>query len=139
MPVVLPLLFLMIAALPHLTPSRKPTNLNLMTQEKIAGYKTKLESEQRLILAEIQKNEKPVDFGSDIDHFEEESDEAEEMGNQLAIAQDLKARLDDIEAALEKIREGTYGICEKCGGKIEEEILDIDPESRLCKNCKLAE
>ena len=107
-----------------------------MTQEKIASYKTELEKERRLILEEIKKNETPVDFGSDIDHFEEESDEAEEIGNQLAVAQDLKTRLDDIEVALEKIREGKYGICEKCGGEIEEEILDVDPESRLCKSCK---
>lgn len=110
-----------------------------MTQEKLAGYKTKLESERRLILEEIKKNEKPTDFGDDIDHGDEDSDATEALGNQLSVAQGLKTRLDDIEVALEKIREGKYGVCEKCGGKIEEEILDIDPESRLCKNCKLAE
>jgi len=109
-----------------------------MTKEKIDEYKKKLEQEKRLISAEIEKNEKPVDFGDDIDHFEEESDEAEEVGNQLAIAQGLKGRFDDIEMALEKIKLGTYGTCENCGKPIEEEILDIDPESRLCKSCKLA-
>jgi DnaK suppressor protein len=110
-----------------------------MAQEKLTSYKTQLEKERRLILEEIKKNEKPTDFGDDVDHGEEESDEAEELGNQLAVAQGLKARLDDIEVALEKIREGKYGICEKCGEKIEDEILDIDPESRLCKRDKLAE
>lgn len=109
-----------------------------MTPEKLLGYKKKLEQEQGVISSEIKKNEQPVDFGSDIDHFEEESDEAEEAGNQLAVAQGLKARLDDIETALEKIQEGTYGVCEQCGNNIEESILDIDPESRLCKHCKLA-
>ncbi len=108
-----------------------------MTQEKINHYKGELEKERTLILSEIKKNEKPVDFGSDVDHFDEETDEAEEVGNQLAVAQDLKTRLDDIEVALEKIREGRYGICEKDGEEIEEEILDIDPESRLCKSDKL--
>jgi len=110
-----------------------------MTQEKLNGYRTQLEKERRLILEEIKKNEKPTYFGDDIDHGEEESDEAEELGNQLAVAQGLKARLDDIEVALEKIREGKYGICEKCGERIGEEILDVDPESRLCKRDKLAE
>lgn len=109
-----------------------------MTQEKLAEYKTALERQRKLILVEIQQNEKPVDFGSDIDHFEEESDEAEEVGNQLAIAQGIKGRLDDVEVALQKIRDGKYGACEKCGAEIEEGVLDIDPESRLCKNCKLA-
>jgi RNA polymerase-binding transcription factor DksA len=109
-----------------------------MTQEKINHYKGELEKERTLILSEIKKNEKPVDFGSDIDHFEEDTDATEEMGNQLAVADDLKTRLDDIEVALEKIREGKYGVCEKCGREIEAEILDIDPESRLCKSDKLA-
>jgi RNA polymerase-binding transcription factor DksA len=109
-----------------------------MIQEKLKEYQAKLQKEKAMISEEIKENEKPVDFGSDIDHFEEESDEAEETSNQIAVAQDLKSRLDDIEVALEKIREGKYGICEKCGREIEEEILDVDPESRLCKNCKLA-
>lgn len=112
--------------------------INSMTQEKIAGYKLQLEKERGMILAEIKKNETPVDFGSDIDHFEEKTDQAEELSNDLAVAQDLKTRLDDVEAALEKIREGKYGVCEKCGEEIEEEILNVDPESRFCKRCKLA-
>lgn len=99
----------------------------------------KLESERRLLLEEIKRNEKPTDFGDDIDHGDEDSDATEALGNQLSIAQGLKTRLDDIEVALEKIREGKYGICEKCGEQIEEEILNIDPESRLCKRDKLAE
>lgn len=122
----------------HLTQPRKPNILNQMIQEKLKEYQAKLQKEKAMISEEIKENEKPVDFGSDIDHFEEESDEAEETSNQIAVAQDLKSRLDDIEVALEKIREGKYGICEKCGREIEEEILDVDPESRLCKNCKLA-
>jgi DnaK suppressor protein len=121
-----------------LTPQPKRPILNPMTQEKIAGYKIKLEKERRLVLEEIKQKEKPVDFGDDIDHGDEDSDQTEEVGNLLAVANDLKARLDDIEVALEKIREGKYGVCEKCGEPIEEEILDIDPESRLCKRDKLA-
>ncbi|HVO28945.1 MAG TPA: transcriptional regulator [Candidatus Paceibacterota bacterium] len=109
-----------------------------MTPQKISEYKTALEKERSLVLSEIKQSEKPVDFGDDVDHFEEESDEAEEMGNQLAIAQDLKKRLNEIEAALAKIQNGKYGICEKCGREIEHEVLGIDPESRFCKSCKLA-
>lgn len=107
-----------------------------MDNLKVGKYKEKLEKERMLLVAEIKKNEKPPDFGSDIDHFDEETDEAEEFGNQLAIAQDLKNRLSEVDLALGKIQTGKYGTCEKCGGKIETEILDIDPESRLCKRCK---
>lgn len=109
-----------------------------MEQDKLKKYKTKLEDELKMVSGEIKAEEKPVDFGSDVDGFDEEADEAEELGNQLAVSKNLKDRLSDIEIALEKIREGRYGICEKCGNKIETEILDIDPESRFCKECKLA-
>lgn len=90
-----------------------------------------------MITAEIARDERPVDFGDDVDHEEEATDKSEEEGNQLAAAQELKDRLNEIEIALEKIKEGTYGICEKCGKPIEREILEIDPESRFCKACKL--
>jgi RNA polymerase-binding transcription factor DksA len=111
---------------------------NFMTQEKIAGYKLKLEKERMRILAEIKQDEKPTDFGDDIDHGDEDSDATEALGNSLAAANDLKRRLEEIDNAIEKIHTGKFGTCEKCGKEIETEILDIDPESRLCKNCKLA-
>ena len=110
-----------------------------MNKQEMEGYKMKLEKERLVLLAEIKKYEKPTDFGSDIDHGDEETDESEEMGNQLAATQSLKNRLDDIDVALSKIHNGGYGVCEKCGRPIEKEILDIDPESRLCKDCKLAQ
>ena len=87
--------------------------------------------------AEIARDEKPVDFGSDIDHGGEDSDKSEAVGDQLAAAQELKSRLNEIDIALGKIQNGTYGVCEKCGAPIESEILSIDPESRFCKACKL--
>jgi DnaK suppressor protein len=90
-----------------------------------------------MIAAEIARDEKPVDFGSDIDHGDEGSDKSEQVGDQLAAAGELKGRLNEIDIALGKIQNGTYGICEKCGGPIEPEILAIDPESRYCKACKL--
>jgi DnaK suppressor protein len=108
-----------------------------METKQLQEYRKKLEKEQLLILAEIKQNEKPADFGSDIDHLDEETDESEETGNQLAVAEDLKKRLDDVNIALGKIQTGKYGTCEKCGKPIETEILEIDPESRFCKHCKL--
>ncbi len=107
-----------------------------MTPDTLKEYKNKLEKERALLNQEIKRTEKPVDLGIDVPRFEEESDASEEVGNQMAIADDLKVRLEDIEDALQKISNGTYGICEKCDRPIEKEILDIDPESRFCKKDK---
>lgn len=107
-----------------------------MQEQQLKKYKTDLERERGLLLVEIKNDERPTYFGSDIDHFEEKTDEAEELSNHLAAAQDLKKRLDEIDLALSKIHSGKYGVCEKCGGVIGEDVLDVAPESRLCQNCK---
>lgn len=109
-----------------------------MTPDKLKEYKKKLEKERMMISEEIKRNEKPVDLGVDLPRFEEESDMAEEVGNQLAIVEDLKKRLNDIDNALQKVEKGTYGTCEICHKPIEPEILDIDPESRFCKADKIS-
>jgi len=44
--------------------------------------------------------------------------------------------LRNINLALEKIKKGNYGICEKCGGEIEIERLEVIPEAQFCKKCK---
>ena len=96
-----------------------------------------LEKERGLLLIEIGKDEGPIDFGDDIDHADEKTDQTEELSNHLAAAQDLKNRLDEIDVALSKIHSGKYGVCEKCGAGIEKEALDVAPESRFCRQCKL--
>lgn len=42
----------------------------------------------------------------------------------------------DIDEALRKIREGTYGICEECGEEIAEKRLLVLPTATLCVDCK---
>jgi RNA polymerase-binding transcription factor DksA len=108
-----------------------------MTKEKIESYKNKLQHERLLVARDIKEFEKPVNFGTDVDHFDEKTDEVEELSNRFGEENDLKKRLDEIDAALGKIEKGGYGTCESCSAQIEDEILDIDPESRLCKECKM--
>jgi DnaK suppressor protein len=44
--------------------------------------------------------------------------------------------LHDIDEALRKINEGTYGICEECGEEISEKRLSVIPTATLCVNCQ---
>ncbi len=67
---------------------------------------------------------------------EEQADEVEEMVSRVALAEVIRRRLRRIRAALTKMRNKTYGVCESCGKEIEEKLLEIDPESRYCKECK---
>ena len=45
-------------------------------------------------------------------------------------------RLHDIEAALCRIDEGTFGICRRCDGEIEEKRLAAVPWTPLCLQCQ---
>ena len=42
----------------------------------------------------------------------------------------------DIEAALQRIEDGTYGICTNCGRPISEERLEARPWATLCIDCQ---
>lgn len=113
----------------------------MLSQEEKNGFKEKLERAKKDISAEIENlsaHDGVQDFGSDVDHGDEEADEAEEFGNQLGIVQALKERLNDVEHALAKFEKGTYGVCENCGMEIDKELLAAAPESRLCRACKAA-
>lgn len=107
-----------------------------MEEKILKEVERKLISEKERIEKDMSGLKENLNFGDDIDHYEEETDAAEEMGNYLGIKKTQDARLGQINKALEKIKNGTYGACEKCGGGIEQKILDIDPESLYCKNCK---
>jgi len=58
----------------------------------------------------------------------------EELSSQLA---ELEAReLNQIERALLRLKQGTYGLCEACGCKIPVARLNVLPYSTLCIKCQ---
>jgi RNA polymerase-binding transcription factor DksA len=61
---------------------------------------------------------------------ERENDEVLE-GLGLQGQMELKA----IEAALQRVANGTYGVCVRCGGEISKERLEAVPHAALCRNC----
>ena len=67
--------------------------------------------------------------------MEEEADEVQEYGNMLPVEYSLETKLKDINSALEKIKNGGYGVCENCGKKIGEERLRACPEAKTCLKC----
>lgn len=62
-----------------------------------------------------------------------------EREKEASIANNVQDLLDKIDRALEKIEEGTYGICESCGQPIEAARLKALPSAVLCLKDKAAE
>ncbi|MEK9154480.1 MAG: TraR/DksA C4-type zinc finger protein [Patescibacteria group bacterium] len=106
-----------------------------MLKKNIEQFKKQLEKEKKGIEEKLKKYVGMPDFGSDVDP-DQETDESEEYGNRLSVAQTYKNRLADINSALKKAKNGNYGVCEKCKKEISLDLLKVDPESRLCKECK---
>lgn len=61
--------------------------------------------------------------------------EAIDRMTKVGTAEQLAVIRTDVVRALEKIEEGTYGLCDRCGALIPEERLDARPWSVLCVSC----
>jgi len=120
-----------------------------MKEKLIKKFKERLEKEKKKIeerLKEFAKKGKvPEDWETKFPHYNGESgsgaleraaDEVEEYENLRSIEQVLEVKLKNINLALEKIKKGNYGICEKCQREIEIDRLEAIPEARFCKKCK---
>jgi len=72
--------------------------------------------------------------------FDEESGEGDtlavERERDLALSAQARAAVEDIDRAIAKVHEGTYGECETCGIAIPKERLKALPHASLCVKCK---
>lgn len=61
--------------------------------------------------------------------------EAVERFNTTAAARSVTKALADVDRALAKIADGTYGVCDRCGKPIPAPRLDALPAAALCMDC----
>jgi RNA polymerase-binding transcription factor len=47
-----------------------------------------------------------------------------------------RVKIKQIDDALERVEDATYGVCESCGLEIAEERLNVMPFTRLCRDCQ---
>jgi DnaK suppressor protein len=53
----------------------------------------------------------------------------------LSLMQSEEGTLEKVEAALERVEDGTYGVCEECGVKIPKKRLEAIPYAATCVRC----
>jgi len=107
-----------------------------MNKKQLNEFENRLHKEAEKLEMQLQKFIQNVDFGSDVDHFDEETDEAEEFANRLGLRKALQEQLNRTNDALKRIKKGNYGFCQKCNGEISLKSLDIDPTTEYCQKCK---
>ena len=113
-----------------------------MEKTLLEELKLKLEEQKKSIQEELEKfAEKDPSQKNNWDtkypnreegDKDEEADEVQEYENKLSLEHSLEPKLQSVISALEKIKQGTYGLCEKCGKEIESERLKVAPEAKTC-------
>jgi DnaK suppressor protein len=68
--------------------------------------------------------------------FSDRSHSTQERSRLISVVGSLRANLSEVERALERIDEGTYGTCERCGKPIDPARLEARPWALLCIDCK---
>jgi DnaK suppressor protein len=71
-------------------------------------------------------------------NFADSSQVTAERGEAAALATELRNALQDVERALRKLDEGTYGRCERCGKPIAPARLEAKPAVKTCIECASA-
>ena len=74
--------------------------------------------------------------GSPFGKREEEATETFELEKRLSLERRNKSQMADIDLALAKYEDGTYGLCDNCGTAIDPERLEAVPQATLCMDCK---
>lgn len=72
------------------------------------------------------------------EHSGDSAEQAQERENDEvvdAIGNETAQSIRGVTAALERIADGSYGICEDCGEQIGQARLEIVPEATRCVNC----
>jgi len=72
---------------------------------------------------------------SDDEHDPEGATIAFERAQTLAVADQLRRQLAELDAATARIDDGTYGVCELCGRAIAPARLEARPTATRCVSC----
>ncbi|HEY8596976.1 MAG TPA: TraR/DksA C4-type zinc finger protein [Thermomicrobiales bacterium] len=72
-------------------------------------------------------------------HIADDATDVMEQERNLALIENLQNRRRDIDHALARLDEGTYGVCARCGKAINPERLEALPFVTLCIDCQTLE
>lgn len=111
-----------------------------MRKDRVSYFKKKLVEKQRQLVEEVDRTSL---YGKG-----QEDDSIKDLGDQAATAYTReflfelgngdRRLLKEVVTALQKIDEGSFGACKRCGEAIAERRLDALPFARYCIDCQRA-
>ncbi len=69
-------------------------------------------------------------------HMADDGTDAFEQAVDVALQRQVESTLEKVEQALTKLDNGTFGLCEACGARIDRARLEALPRARNCLSCQ---
>ena len=135
-------------ATPPAPPAPKKPRKPAFSPEELEQIRVELNAQRETFareLAELEAgtfNQSQSDLSGEVSFDEESADAGTftfERERDLSLGNNLRDLLDKVDSAMRRIKNGTYGSCERCGKPIDKARLRALPYSVLCIDCKKLE
>jgi RNA polymerase-binding protein DksA len=115
--------------------------VTIVAKTKSDRIRSQLEAERNRIQDELGQllAARPLDErreGSPFGKREEEATESMELEKRLALENRLKSLLNEVDRALQKVEDKTYGVCDICGRAIDPARMEALPQAIMCLGCR---
>lgn len=80
-------------------------------------------------------NNNTTELSSYDNHPAEIASELFDIEHQMALKKHQENEIKEIDKSIEKIEDGTYGLCESCEKHIDPRRLELLPQAKLCIDC----
>ncbi len=112
-------------------------DMDQLDKKIVAHFKKILLKEREQIVGEVKQTyASSQEVGQD--GIQDIGDEAANIYNKqilLSLNESERKRLQEVDEALDRIANGTYGICEECGHLISLKRLEVRPVAKYCVAC----
>jgi DnaK suppressor protein len=126
------------AKVPAKAPVVQKKGPDKLDKKTIARFKKILLKEREQIVGEVKQIvESSKEMGQD--GIQDIGDEAANIYNKqvlLSLNENERMRLQEVDESLDRIENGTYGVCEECGELIGLKRLEVRPVAKYCVPCK---
>jgi len=103
-----------------------------------AELRRRLEEKKRELRSQLDDVQREVreDGVGYSNHMADAGTEVFEQERDFSLAQQMLQSYKNVDYALARFEDGTYGICESCGARIELARLEVVPEASYCLECQ---
>ncbi|MFP4057877.1 MAG: TraR/DksA family transcriptional regulator [Candidatus Brocadiia bacterium] len=115
----------------------------MLSKEELAKFKKLLLEYRKILVGDLNhledsalRRSKDNAATLDISNFADLGTDNFDQDVTLGLLENSEETLREIDAALQRIEDGTYGVCEESGDPIGKKRLKAIPWARLCIECK---